>query len=525
MPKKTTVTILFTSDIHGHILPHRYGRNEQADLGLAKYATVVKEYQKRGSVLIIDNGDLLQGTPLMTHYVNAHSEKKNPIIEVMNAIGLDCAVVGNHEFNFGKKVLTKAIKESVFPWLSANILDKATGAPLFGKPYIIKKCETGLKIAVVGVTTHFIPKWENPNHIEGIEFIDAYATLKGLVEHIRAVEKPDILIASYHGGFERDIETGEPLEPLTGENQAFQMCTEIDGIDVLLTGHQHRQIIGKLNGVLVVQPGSNGEMYSEITIDMATHGQGWRLIDKQAQLCTLEGVRADINSLSIVNAFERSTQKWLDEPIGYIIGDMTITDPHQARMKKHPFIQFIQDVQKDASGVDISVSSLLNNETAGFGTVVTMRDVVFNYMFPNTLVVLELTGKDIKAALEKSATYFTLDEDGAIVVDPSYIYPKAQHYNYDMWEGIYYEINVANNPSNRIVRLDYKGSPLKMKQSYKVVLNNYRASGGGNYDMFINKPIVKEIQQDTVQLIEAYFQKQRTVQAYAMENFYIVNNK
>ncbi len=100
---------------------------------------------------------------------------------------------------------------------------------------------------------------------------------------------------------------------------------------------------------------------------------------------------------------------------------MTITDPFQVRIKKHPFIEFIQHVQMDATGVDISVTSLLNNESTGFSTHVKMRDIVSNYIYPNTLTVLALTGKDILLALEKTATYFTIDNEEEIAVNPSYI--------------------------------------------------------------------------------------------------------
>src|SRR5699024_2650962 len=117
----------------------------------------------------------------------------------------------------------------------------------------------------------------------------------------------------------------------------------------------------------------------------------------------------------------------------------------------------------------------LSNDAKGFSPVVTMRDVVSNYMFPNTLVVLELTGEDIKGALERSATYFSLDEQGDITVNPSFISPKPQHYNYDMWEGIEYTIHVSKPAGNRVQDITRRGEPLQMDGKYQVVLNNYRA--------------------------------------------------
>ncbi len=462
--------------------------------------------QQEKNLIVIDNGDLIQGTPLMTYYVKAYSSYENPMIEIMNRIGIDAAVIGNHEFNFGKKILSNAVHQSNFPWLSANILDQETKEPNFGPPYILKTMENGIKVAIVGVTTHYIPNWETPAHIQGLQFQDAYTTLESWVKTIREAEKPDVLIASYHGGFERDLATGEPTETFTGENQAYQMCEQIQGIDVLLTGHQHRRLNDVLHDVLVLQPGNNGQVYGKVHIDLEQRQGKWHITEKTGSLHTLENTESNIEIINYMQDMEASTQLWLDQPIGSIEGDMAITSPFEARIKKHPFIRFIQDVQIAESGVDISVTSLLNNASTGFKSVVTMRDIVSNYMYPNTLVVLELTGEAIKAALEKSAEYFTI-ADQQLAVNPTYIKPKPQHYNYDMWEGIEYTVHASKPVGSRVTAITYQEKPLENNETYHVVLNNYRASGGGNYDMFKNKPVVKEIQKDTVELIQAYFEK------------------
>jgi len=518
----TNIKILYTSDVHGNAMPILYGTNEPANLGLAKYASIVKKARRENeNVLVLDNGDLIQGTPLMTHYVKEHSDKENPMIGIMNRIGIDAGVIGNHEFNFGKDVLHDAVHQSNFPWLSANLVNEK-GEPYFGKPYIIKSLSNGVKIAIVGVTTHYIPNWESPNHIEGIRFRDAANTLKHWVDYIRETEKPDLVIASYHGGFERDLETGEPTEAQTGENQGYAMCQEIEGIDILLTGHQHRILSGEVNGVLIAQPGNNGKMYGSIDIEMKQVEKKWQVIRKEAEVIPVGTIEPDKDILNFMEEIETSNQQWLDMPTGYINGDMTIEDPFNARVSKHPFIQFIQNVQLEASGVDISVTALLTNESKGFQSTVTMRDIVSNYMYPNTLVVLELTGKDIKLALEKTAEYFALDSNQTITVNPTYITPKPQHYNYDMWEGIDYTIRVANPIGSRVEDIHYKGEPLQEDKRYHVVMNNYRATGGGNYDMFKDKPVVKEIQKDMVELIHEYFEKYRSVVAEINSNFTVL---
>ncbi|MYL43845.1 bifunctional metallophosphatase/5'-nucleotidase [Virgibacillus massiliensis] len=521
--KLINLTILYTSDIHGHIMPINYATNEKTDSGLAKYATVVKQKRKESDyMIVVDNGDLIQGTPLMTHYVKEHMNKLNPMIQAMNTIGIDAGVIGNHEFNYGMNVLHAAIDQSHYPWLAANIIDKESNQPKFGPPYLTKIFENGLKIAIIGVTTHYIPNWESPDHLQGINFEDASSTLQKWVSHIQMVEQPDVLIAAYHGGFEKDLQTGEPTETLTGENQAYEMC-DLEGIDILLTGHQHRKIIGDRHGTLFIQPGHNAVTYGEIQVtleqDETNH---WNIINKQASIGRLETMDTDKKIVEDASYLEASTQKWLDQPIGNIIGDMTIRNPFEARINKHPFIEFIQKVQMRASGANISVTALLNNHATGFSSTVTMRNVVSNYMYPNTLVVLELSGKDIKEALEQTATYFKLAVDGRIIVNPAYEDPKPQHYNYDMWEGIEYTINVANPVGNRIEKLSYQKQPIKNTATYSVVMNNYRASGGGNYAMFKGKSVIKEIQKDTVELIREYFDTYTTIEATVTNNYKVI---
>lgn len=522
MTEQTTIKVLYTSDIHGNILPINYGTNEKAELGLATYATLArKKRQENEHLIVLDNGDLIQGTPLMSHYVKNHAAKPNPMIAIMNRIGLDAGVPGNHEFNFGKTILQDAVNQSNYPWLSANILDKKTGEPYFGPSYIIKTLSNGIKVAITGVTTHYIPNWEAPEHIQGIQFADAFSTLKDVVKEIQSNEDYDLIIALYHGGFERDVETGDITENLTGENQGYEMADKIDGIDILLTGHQHRTLTGTIRDCLVIQPGNNGEAYGEIDVTFKRDEDSWVIANKQADVKTLEGIQADPVILEEMEELEQSTQNWLDEPIGKIEGDMIIRDPFKARVNKHPFIELVQKVQMEASGANISVTALLGNEATGFPSRITMRDIVTNYKFPNTLVVLSLTGKDIKQALEKSANYFTLDANGELTVNPDYLIPKPEHYNYDMWEGIEYSIRVSNPKGSKVENITYKGEPLDMEGNYNVVMNNYRASGGGDFDMFKNKPVVKEIQQDMVELISNYIEERGTIRASVTENFWV----
>ncbi|CAG9620563.1 bifunctional metallophosphatase/5'-nucleotidase [Sutcliffiella rhizosphaerae] len=516
------LSIVETSDLHGSILPINYGNNKYLPAGLAKVSTYLKELrEKNPNVLTIDNGDLIQGTPLTYHYVKKLSTKENPMIKVLNHLQYDAAVIGNHEFNYGDAILKQAVNSSDFPWLSANILEEETGVPFLGKPYIIKVVED-VRIVILGVTTHYIPNWENPEHIKGLSFEDAYESTKKWVNFIQINENPDLLVVSYHGGFERDPLSGQQTETLTGENQGYKMCKEISGIDVLLTGHQHRKIATKINGVLVLQPGVSGNIVGQADITLDKRNGKWEVIRKEASLVSLDEVSPDQEVIEIIKEYEQATQMWLDKPIGKIKGDMSMSNAQEIRTRDHALIEFINKVQMHVSGATISNTALFHNNALGFPSDVTMRDIVSNYIYPNTLKVIKITGQDIKDALERSATYFIINSDGKLDVNPSFTTPKPQHYNYDMWEGIDYILDISKPVGERVIKLERNECVLDLSKEYEVVMNNYRAGGGGDYIMYKNKPVIKDIPMDMSELIANYILEKREIEATVNNNWKII---
>lgn len=520
--KKVNIVLLETSDIHGNVLPINYGTNKKAELGLAKVATVIQTERKNNEhVIVIDNGDLIQGTPLTYHYVKFLHEMENPMVKLLNHLQYDGFIIGNHEFNYGLSPLEKAFETSTFPWLSANIINENNNKPTFGNPYFIKHVGA-IKVAVLGITTHYIPNWEDPQHIQGLQFADAFETTKWWVNYIHEHEKPDVMVVSYHGGFERDLETGEPTENLTGENQGYAICKQISGIDVLLTGHQHRKIATTIDDVTVIQPSVNGEVVGKVTLELIYEQDKWIIENKKAELLSVEHVSPNKEVLDIVHEYESKTQTWLDQAIGTIQGDMTITNVFEARLQDHPFVEFINKVQMDAAGVTISNTALFNNNATGFQSHVTMRDIVSNYIYPNTLKVLRLKGQDIKDALERSASYFQLNHDGEIEINPAFTTPKPQHYNYDMWEGIEYVLDISKPIGERVILLQYNDNELDLTESFDVVMNNYRASGGGDYTMFQNKPVIKDIPIDMSELLASYFLSNKTIHACSNGNWKVI---
>ncbi|WP_240353159.1 MULTISPECIES: bifunctional metallophosphatase/5'-nucleotidase [Cohnella] len=514
-----TATLLFTSDIHGHIFPTDYRGPGERNLGLAKLATVIRAERERDpSLLLLDNGDLIQGTPFMYHYAKYDRQGEHPAARALNFLRYDAAVPGNHEFNYGLDLFRQVAADSDCPWLSANIVGR-DGEPAFGKPYLVRETEEGVRIAILGLTTHYVPNWEHPDNITGLAFEDALSSARRWVAHIRATEKPDAVVVCYHGGFERDLETGEETEPQTGENQGFAMCRELEGVDVLLTGHQHRTLAGELHGVTIAQPGSAGQAIAKVRIEFERDEAGnWSVAAKRAEIIEADDATpADPELLAMFAEDERKTQEWLDQPIGKAEGNMAIPDPFAARLADHAFTEFVNRVQMETTGAAVSCAAIFTDEARGFGERITMRDIVSNYIYPNTLKVLLLSGRDIKAGLEKSACYFMLEEgdgDGRQVrICPAYLAPKPQHFNYDMWEGIEYELDISRPEGQRVVKLNQGGKPLDPDGAYEVVMNSYRSGGGGNFDMFRGKPVVREVPTDMTEIMADYISARKTIRA------------
>lgn len=525
-PYTTSIHLFITSDLHGYIYPINYRSKDKTPLGLSRLATIVKKKRETiSNMLLLDNGDAIQGSPFSYYHASFKKEKPNPVIQAMNYLKYDAATIGNHEFSYGLDHFRKAVKQSAFPWISANIVEKKSERPAFFIPYIMKTID-GVRIAILGLTTHFLPYWEDQEHLQGIEVKNAAETAKKWVETIQREESPDVLIVSYHGGIERDLDTGILTEPSSGENQAYQICREVADIDILITGHQHRTEYAEINGVTVIQPGSFGRMLGEIEIKLKKQNSRWSITEKLPTLTEVtETDYPDSGMLQLLQEEEQEVQQWLDEPIGTAEEGLQVTDPFQLRLNEHPFVELVNKVQMEAAGAEISCTAFFDEKAPGFNRDIKIRDVVANYTYPNTLKVKRLTGYDIKQALEKSATYFHLNEKGEVGVSYDYIEPKPRHYVYDMWEGIQYEINLSSPVGSRITKLEHQGKPVIYDQHYDVVMNNYRAGGGGEYSMFAYRPVIRSVGTSMVELLIRYIKKHSPLKAECNHNWKVTWQK
>lgn len=491
------LVIYQTSDLHGFVYPTNYVK--PMDLGLLKIGSYIIEDEKQyDHSLKIDCGDLIQGSP-MTHYIHKKGLDKNVMIDGMEAIGYDVYVLGNHEFNYGLDYLYHAYQPIQNKLLNANI----KGLHLKTKPYQIFDFN-GFKVACIGLTTSYIPNWEQTQNITGLTFLDPVEMYYKYEKEMQA--QADFIIVCYHGGFEKSVdERNVPTEKLTKENQASELLEKFDSINLMLTGHQHRSFITKVKEVVCSQPMHNGQTFTKIVIDTSTK-------DIQYELLSTADIETEINP-NLENLFHDTNVKleqYLDQIVGTFQSDLLIKDIFQARLQGHPLVSLIHQVQLDISNADVSVTSLFDT-AIGFEKEVSIRDILINYPYPNTLRVLKLKGHKIKEAIEKSATYFVL-ENNQIVINEEFLVPKVQNYNYDMYGGISYKVDISQPFYQRVTSIKINGKELDLDYEYTVVLNNYRASNISVYPCYENAEVVKEIDIDMSELLLNYFQKYKKIE-------------
>ncbi len=513
------LTILSTSDIHGYFYPTDFRTaNQQSPFGLARAATVIDTIRSQSDpqdmVLTIENGDFIQGSPL-TYYLNHFDQPSAPLLSnVANNVNYDVGILGNHEFNYGREYMEHVLSKRNYPILCANILDEQ-GRPYFGNPYKIFS-HNGLRVAILGLTTSYISHWEPLDHVRGLSFVSALQTAKNYVPKLHQLA--DIVIVAYHGGFERDLDTNHPTELEIGENEASAL-SKVPGVDALVTGHQHRSIATHVNGVPTTQPGYRGAYVGQINLTVEDHA----ITHSEASLIKTATVQPRIQINEPLVKSEMATENWLDTTIGQLKKDAHINDPMMARLHGHPYLDFINQVQMEAAGTDLSSTELFTNEVAGLGRDVTMRDVEISYPYPNTLAVLEITGADLHAAIEQCAHYWQWDGQ-KVGVSKDYTDPKVQHYNYDLFAGINYTIDVTRPLDDRVTELSYHGESVKKTDRLHIVLNQYRAIGGGEFHMFSADKIIKTVPIDMAELIGRYFSKRQVVSIVPTSTYRVVAN-
>lgn len=480
--ERAQVTVLGTTDLHGRIYPLDYFTSKPSEVGLAKLATLIADARRTApDLILLDCGDTIQGTPLVYYHNRKNNAPPDPMMLVMNSLGYTALALGNHEYNFGLAVLGKARRDANFPWLSANTYRTGTDETAY-QPYVVKEV-AGVRVGVLGMTTPAIPNWENPENYAGLEFRPLVSEARKWIAVLREKEHVDAVVIAMHSGVEEDLATGRiPPGDFAGENAALALAREVPGIDLMLLGHTHREISALVvNGVLICQAGRWGDRLVRADLSFSREdGGGWNLVARSGRTIPVRvETKADPAVLALAEPYHLETEAWLSHTIGTNARPLGATNAH---LEDSALLDLIHRAQLEAGHADVSFTANFNLRAAVPAGPVTVRDIASLYVYENTLYVVEATGAQVKAALEHSARYFRPYEEGKTAAE--LIDPGIPGYNFDIAEGVSYEIDLRRPIGDRIVNLTFKGEPLAPDRVLRVAINNYRHNGGGGYTMF-----------------------------------------
>lgn len=495
-----TLTLKFieTSDVHGALFPWDFKNDKPANTSLAQVYNYVQEQRAdtSQSVILLDNGDILQGQPVVYYSNFEKTNVEHICASVMNYMQYDAATVGNHDIEAGHAVYDKLSKEFNFPWMAANAIDTKTNKPYF-KPYTILERD-GVKIAVLGLITPGIPMWLPEDIWSGIDFQDMVLSAKKWVKIIEEKEKPDVLIGLFHAGVDPNY-NGQTADMPRNENASQLVAEQVPGFDVVFVGHDHNSWdywVQNSAGekVLILGTRSAAQTITEATVVLSKNEQtnSWEK-EITGKVVQIENIKPD-------QAFMQRFKPEFDEVKAYVskpIGRFSETiSAEESLFGDSPFIDLIQGIQLSLTKADVSFVAPLSLHAQIKKGEVYVRDMFNLYKYENLLYTMQLSGQEIKDYLEYSyglwfnqmknenddLLNFKRDAEGNLVMEHGRPRFAASYFNFSSAAGITYTVDVSKPIGERItIQSMADGTPFDLDKMYKVAVNSYRGNGGGGH--------------------------------------------
>ena len=513
--KTGELTLLATTDVHGNVLNWDYFANKPypagEELGMTRASTLIKgvrEDKGAESVLLVDNGDTIQGNPLAYYYAKQEpittSGETHPLAKTYNHLGYDAQVVGNHEFNYGLDLLSTYRDQVDFPLLGANVIDDADGQTHLDPYALVDKQVDGetITVGVLGVTTPGSRIWDKNNLSGKVHFDDPVETAQKYVPEMKQ-KGADVIVVLSHSG--KDPK-GQSWDPDQLQENVSTSVAKVPGVDVLVAGHTHQnepsQVVNRDDGsqVLITQPNYWARSVSEVglPINLDTHHVDWGENEPHADALATQGdVVEDQEIKDLVEDQHQTTIDYVNTKIGSVTETLSAKTSYYEDTAILDFISHVQTetVEEGLKGTDYEDLPVISqaspfSRTAEFPAGdITIRDVAGLYVYDNTLAGVEINGAQLRDYLEYSARYFKQTEEGA-EFDPvdgtnaidEVLESPIPDYNYDALAGIDYDINVSKPTGQRIENLKQAdGSEVGDDDRFILAINNYRQSGGGGY--------------------------------------------
>ena len=572
--------VMETTDIHMNLVDYDYYGDKQSDgVGLSRVATLIKAARAEvTNSVLVDNGDLLQGTPLGDYVAKGRVLRfgeTHPAFKAMNLLDYDVGNIGNHEFNYGLDFLMKSLSSANFPYTNSNVYvddgdkDASNDQPYF-QPYIIKdkilvdsdgKKQT-VKIGYIGFVPPQIMTWDKDNLTHKVIAKDIIETANKYIPEMKA-KGADVIIAIPHSGM-----MNSPYRE--GEENASYHLAKIAGIDAVLFGHSHRIFPGDkaLNayegvdgekgtvfGKPATMPGFWGSHLGVIDLKLEPAGSGWKVADGKAEVRAIsrrEGrntialVDADASINQAVKTEHEGTLAYMRRKVGESTADINsffalVQDDPSIQIVNNAQIWYVENIVRGTSYEGMPILSAAAPFKAGgrggpeYYTDVPKGDIALKnvsdlYIYPNDLKVVKLTGEQVVEWLELAAGQFN-QIDAASSQPQALVNQSFPTYNFDVIDGISYRIDVTqparynaeggveHPQAHRIKNVMFNGSPLKAKDEFLVATNNYRAGGGGHFPNLTGDTIVIDAPDKNRDVVANYLLSQKTINPAADDNW------
>ncbi|PKO11750.1 MAG: bifunctional metallophosphatase/5'-nucleotidase [Chloroflexi bacterium HGW-Chloroflexi-10] len=379
MANRTSLTVFQLNDSHAYFDLHQemFWQGGQAVYrpagGYARIATIVKQSQaaNQGGTLFCDCGDTLHGT----HPVQ--KTRGEALIPILNALGLD-AMTAHWEFAYGPETFKQRAAQLNYPMLAINVYDQATKERLF-PPYSMKEIG-GLRIGLVGNACNIVDKTMPPSFSKGIQFTLGREELPSIINVLRTQEKVDLVVLISHLGFPQDM----------------KLLSEVQGIDVCLSGHTHHRLYKPvLQGkTLIIQSGCHGSFLGRLDLKI----EGGRIADYQHQLLEVE---ANIDPDPVVANLVHQALAPFQEELSTVVGE-TATALNRATMLETTMDNFLLQAVLESTGAQLAFSNGWRYGAPIIPGEVTMNDLYNMIPMNPPISTVELTGEEILAMLEEN---------------------------------------------------------------------------------------------------------------------------
>ncbi len=483
------IKILQTTDVHGNFFPYNFITRTPWKGSLARVATVIDSVRAaagKENVVLIDNGDILQGQPTVYYYNFIDTVSPHIASRIYDFLQYDAATIGNHDVETGHHVYDRWIAQTSTPILGANVVRADSGEPYL-TPYTVIERQ-GVKIAILGLLTPAIPAWLPENLWSGLRFEDMEECAEKWIKIIKEKESPDLIVGLFHSGYDYTRQTGD-----YHENASLQIAKNIPGFDVVFMGHDHQRfnkVVANASGdsVVVINPANNANAVALVDVTLQKNADGKVALKHiSGKLIDTEDIAPDAAFMNEFSGDYAKVDEFVSRPIGVAEGEFS---SHDAFFGPSAFIDLVHRLQLDITGADISFAAPLSFDATIKKGSVRVSDMFNLYKYENLLYTMRMTGKEIKDYLEESYSIWIQNPSDAqshlllfasqnpTASDNALKYPS---YNFDSAAGIRYTVDVTKQKGQRVSIISMAdGKPFDEDTEYKVAVNSYRGNGGGD---------------------------------------------